>query len=186
VAIEFEYRSSGVLKHTDPSGCDLVVCWENDAVSLPVKVLALRDFVENLIGIALPRPAAPTVDELLDQYHVVADRRALFWAVDAQLRELEHVSVIMGRYFVKYCVAKDNLAWISFADTTIRVDLFTGGMPFAGERHSKAANHKPFYLRYQHDLPAVSDAIRESYRRLMEARDAGLPRGYYGSATWKQ
>jgi len=56
VRIEFEFVSSNFFRHGhDPSGCDMVVCWENDlkadkAEELDrhgVKILALSEIIEN-------------------------------------------------------------------------------------------------------------------------------------------
>jgi len=49
VMIEFEYASSGFLKHRhDVSRCDLIVCWIHDWKDCPIEVLELSKIVESL------------------------------------------------------------------------------------------------------------------------------------------
>jgi hypothetical protein len=49
VRIEFEFRSRNFRDHGhDPSGCDLVVCWEHDWTECPVEVLELRSAIDGL------------------------------------------------------------------------------------------------------------------------------------------
>ncbi|MBZ5508769.1 MAG: hypothetical protein LAO78_25185 [Acidobacteriia bacterium] len=46
VKIEFEHESRNFLKHAhDPSGCDLIVCWEHNWPECPVDVLELKGAV---------------------------------------------------------------------------------------------------------------------------------------------
>jgi hypothetical protein len=46
VRIEFEHESRNFLKHAhDPSGCDLIVCWEHNWPECPVDVLELKGAV---------------------------------------------------------------------------------------------------------------------------------------------
>jgi len=42
VRIEFEFATSRF--HHNPAGCDLIVCWEDDAKGLGIEVLALKKF----------------------------------------------------------------------------------------------------------------------------------------------
>ncbi|HET9282607.1 MAG TPA: hypothetical protein VFR24_11660 [Candidatus Angelobacter sp.] len=45
--IEVEYQSRNFLKHLhEPTGCDMIVCWEHNWPECPVEVLELRKFVE--------------------------------------------------------------------------------------------------------------------------------------------
>jgi hypothetical protein len=46
VNIEFEFRSSNF--HHDPSGCDLIVCWENDWPDCPIEVIELKTAIKDL------------------------------------------------------------------------------------------------------------------------------------------
>lgn len=49
VRIEFEFRSRSFRDHGhDPSGCDLVVCWEHNYPECPVDVLELRSWIQGL------------------------------------------------------------------------------------------------------------------------------------------
>jgi hypothetical protein len=49
VRIEFEYRSSNFRQHGhDPTGCDLIVCWEHDWPECPLEVLQLRSVIDDL------------------------------------------------------------------------------------------------------------------------------------------
>lgn len=49
VRIEFEYRSSNFREHGhDPSGADLIVCWEHNWSDCPIEVLELRKEVDKL------------------------------------------------------------------------------------------------------------------------------------------
>ncbi len=49
VLIEFEYRASGFREHGhDPTGCDVVVCWENDWRDCPLEVIELRSEISKL------------------------------------------------------------------------------------------------------------------------------------------
>jgi hypothetical protein len=49
VAIEFEFRSRNFHAHGhDPSGCDLIVCWEHNWPESPVEVLELRSVLDHL------------------------------------------------------------------------------------------------------------------------------------------
>jgi hypothetical protein len=51
VRIEFEYESSNFQAHGhDPSGCDLIVCWEHDWPASPLEVLELRTVIDELGG----------------------------------------------------------------------------------------------------------------------------------------
>ena len=41
--IEFEFRASNFKEHGhDPSGCDFIVCWENDWPDSPIPIIALK------------------------------------------------------------------------------------------------------------------------------------------------
>jgi hypothetical protein len=49
VRIEFEYKSSRFKLHRHkPSGCDLIVCWEDDWPDCPVEVLELKSAIRGL------------------------------------------------------------------------------------------------------------------------------------------
>lgn len=49
VRIEFEYRSSNFRDHGhEPTGCDVVVCWEHDWVDCPIEVVELRRVIGEL------------------------------------------------------------------------------------------------------------------------------------------
>jgi hypothetical protein len=51
VRIEFEYRSRNFRDHGhDPSGCDLIVCWEHDWPECPLEVIELRSVIDQLEG----------------------------------------------------------------------------------------------------------------------------------------
>lgn len=53
--IEFEYKASAFRQHVNDKKhrkirCDYVVCWENDFLTCPVKVIALKDEMPKLLG----------------------------------------------------------------------------------------------------------------------------------------
>jgi hypothetical protein len=49
VRIEFEFRSSNFCEHGhDPSGCDMIVCWEHDWQGCPLEVIELRSVIDQL------------------------------------------------------------------------------------------------------------------------------------------
>lgn len=49
VRIELEFESRNFLKHMHTvSGCDLIVCWENDWPECPIEVIELKKVVANL------------------------------------------------------------------------------------------------------------------------------------------
>ena len=51
VRIEFEYQSRTFRDHGhDPSGCDLIVCWEHNWPECPLQVLELRRVLHDLEG----------------------------------------------------------------------------------------------------------------------------------------
>jgi hypothetical protein len=51
VRIEFEYQSSNFQDHGhDPTGCDLIVCWEHNWKDCPLQVLELRRIIDQLEG----------------------------------------------------------------------------------------------------------------------------------------
>lgn len=51
VRIEFEFVSSNFKAHAhDPSGCDLIVCWEHDWPDCPLEVIELRSVIDGLEG----------------------------------------------------------------------------------------------------------------------------------------
>ncbi len=51
VRIEFEYRSVNFRDHGhDPSGADLIVCWEHNWAECPIEVLELRKAIDDLEG----------------------------------------------------------------------------------------------------------------------------------------
>lgn len=51
VRIEFEHRSRTFRDHGhDPSGCDLIVCWEHNWPECPLPVLELRKVLDDLEG----------------------------------------------------------------------------------------------------------------------------------------
>jgi hypothetical protein len=51
VRIEFEFYSSNFKDHChDPSGCDMVVCWEHDWPDCPLEVIELRSVIDRLEG----------------------------------------------------------------------------------------------------------------------------------------
>jgi hypothetical protein len=46
VRIEFEFQSRNFLRHMhEPTGCDLIVCWEHNWPECPVEVLELKKAV---------------------------------------------------------------------------------------------------------------------------------------------
>jgi hypothetical protein len=48
VRIEFEYQSRNFLTHMHPlSGCDLIVCWENNWPECPLEVIELKKVIGN-------------------------------------------------------------------------------------------------------------------------------------------
>lgn len=51
VRIEFEFYSSNFRDHGhDPSGCDVIVCWEHDWPDCPLEVVELRRLINELEG----------------------------------------------------------------------------------------------------------------------------------------
>jgi hypothetical protein len=51
VHIEFEFWSSNFKDHDhDPTGCDLIVCWEHDWPDCPLEVVELRRVIDQLVG----------------------------------------------------------------------------------------------------------------------------------------
>jgi len=49
VRIEFEFYSSNFKEHGhDPTGCDLIVCWEHDWRDCPLEVIELRSVIDQL------------------------------------------------------------------------------------------------------------------------------------------
>ncbi len=51
VRIEFEYESRNFLRHMhEPSGCDLIVCWEHNWPECPLEVVELKGAVNREIG----------------------------------------------------------------------------------------------------------------------------------------
>jgi hypothetical protein len=49
VRIEFEFRSRTLKDHGhDPSGCDLIVCWEHNWAECSLEVVELRKVIEQL------------------------------------------------------------------------------------------------------------------------------------------
>ena len=55
VRIEAEYLSRNFLDHChDPSGCDLIVCWENNWPEAPMEVIELKEHVRLIGGAASP------------------------------------------------------------------------------------------------------------------------------------
>jgi len=51
VRIEFEFCSSNFCEHGhDPTGCDMVVCWEHDWPECPLEVIELRSVIDQLEG----------------------------------------------------------------------------------------------------------------------------------------
>jgi len=51
VRIEFEFYSSNFRDHGhDPSGCDVIVCWEHDWPDCPLEVVELRRVINELEG----------------------------------------------------------------------------------------------------------------------------------------
>ena len=62
--IEFEYKASGFRQHISNKKhrsirCDYVVCWENDFLTCPVEVIALKDEMTKLLGKVSGEPQAP-------------------------------------------------------------------------------------------------------------------------------
>lgn len=51
VRIEFEYQSRSFRDHGhDPTGCDVIVCWEHNWPECPVEVVELRTVIDDLDG----------------------------------------------------------------------------------------------------------------------------------------
>ena len=51
VRIEFEFYSSNFKDHGhDPTGCDMIVCWEHDWSECPLEVIELRSVIDSLEG----------------------------------------------------------------------------------------------------------------------------------------
>jgi hypothetical protein len=49
VRIEFEFLSSNFLEHRhDPSGCDVIVCWQHNWPECPLEVVELRTVIDRL------------------------------------------------------------------------------------------------------------------------------------------
>ena len=49
VRIEFEFRSRNFREHGhDPTGCDLIVCWEHDWRECPLEVIELKEAIKKL------------------------------------------------------------------------------------------------------------------------------------------
>jgi Homing endonuclease associated repeat len=55
--IEFEYESRNFLKHMhEPTGCDLIVCWEHNWPECPVEVVELKAEIAKIAGIGKAKP----------------------------------------------------------------------------------------------------------------------------------
>jgi hypothetical protein len=51
VRIEFEFCSSHFKEHChDPTGCDMIVCWEHDWPDCPLEIIELRSVIDKLEG----------------------------------------------------------------------------------------------------------------------------------------
>jgi hypothetical protein len=47
--IEFEFRASNFREHChDPNECDVIVCWENDWLDCPLRVIELKSEIMRL------------------------------------------------------------------------------------------------------------------------------------------
>ncbi len=191
VTIEFEYRSSSFKQHNhDPSGCDLIVCWEHDWPKCPVEVLELREIIKTLPNKPIRRPDREgetdkrTVEEHLEQFPEKV--KALFRSLDSG------VEAISGEIWdkpmprkpgVTYYSPERVFVYVNFQKGGLRLTIFTRGEKMQGvetfEYEKGGAKWGRIYLRDENDLEMCLPTLKKSYDLIKDAIKNNEPTGWY-------
>jgi hypothetical protein len=179
VRIEFEFRSGG-FNHSS-SGCDIVVCWEEDARLGGVEVIELRSVIEGLTGAQFAGQPAMTLEQYMGKRSFPDRLRPVYERLDAALQDLTGVSVRLARTpnaYIRYQLQGHPLVWMYLRSECVQLDVYTAGQPLDGVGSSKCESYKPVHARELSDVPEVLSIIAESYRRLKADLRAGVQKRY--------
>lgn len=196
VRVEFEYTSSNFKAHGhDPTGCDLVVCWEHDWKACPVPVIELKAEIALLPNPPIKRPTTTVEDgggeealqALCHQERVRDDVLAWYREIEKQLRDWNPAiwTKVTKRYVGLFSPEK-SFASLTPRPTSLQIECFSRGLPLPNTKVSNA-RFSPRWARLSvKSAEQVALAVRilkESHGRLKAAMNAGEATHYFSGGV---
>ena len=194
VYIEFEFASANFVAHGhDAEECDMIVCWEHDWPDCPLEVLELREEIKGLPERDVIRPVTKTGDEeaIRQEIEALFNRRGTSVTVRSLYRSLEKQVLAIDNSiwrkvtengFTVYS-PKRVFAYISPQLNRIRIQLFTRGQRIDGVEplgyESGGFKWGRIYVRNEDEISCVVEALRESWRLILDALERNEPTGWY-------
>jgi hypothetical protein len=192
VAIEFEYASSNFKAHGhNCADCDIVVCWEDDWPECPIEVIELQTAIRDLKNVPIERPVqSPPGRELERKISSIlaavqagpeVERwyRAIF---DGLQTTDEAIWANVGAKLIGWYCPERSFAQVALKKRSIRIDCFSRGVALNGTKVLSARfcpRWSKFTVHAEDDVPAATEILRESYRRIKEAIKAGEATGSF-------
>jgi len=88
VKIEFELESRNFLRHLhDPSGCDIIICWEHNWPECPLEVIELKKAVSNQRS-AFSQSKSKTLPGMDSDEEKIGWSRVIWWSGDGKEQNL--------------------------------------------------------------------------------------------------
>jgi hypothetical protein len=189
--IEFEHKSSNFKAHKhDPSGCDLIVCWEHDWLACPVEVIALRDLILTLPNPQVLRPETArevtnesALEESLNKLD--AGVRATFKMVDGVIRGLSgDVWRKYGDKQVTYYSPKRVFVYLRFRKKKgVRLTIFTRSKSIPGVKQFDfergGAKWGGITISSENQRAVVEKVVKQSFKRINAALAANENTGWF-------
>lgn len=190
IYIEFEFLSSNFQGHNhNPADCDMIVCWEHDWKDCPLEVLELRSIIKGLRNWEIRRPDAgpgpgPSVTELFERWRIPPAVRNLYDELEPKILAVgDRVWRKVTERNVTFYSPRRVFIYLRPQQAGLRLLLFTRGQPIPGVTPLgyQAGGFKwgRIRARTQADVPAVVEACREAYVRILQAIGANEPTGWY-------
>lgn len=189
VNIEFEYRSSSFRQHKhDPSGCDVIVCWEHDWPGCPLEVVELREVIKSLPNEPIQRPdkatekGGLTVEDHLKRFPEKVG--GLFQKLDHKVAEIsdEVWRKVMGGPGVTYYSPERVFIYLDFQKGGLKLTVFTRGEELEGVKgfgyKKGGAKWGRIDLRDEKDLKRVVSVAERSYQLIKQAIRNNEPTGW--------
>jgi predicted transport protein len=199
IRIEFEYRSSS-FDH-DPTGCDIIVCWEDDLSHNRKKELVSIEIIELKTLINTPEipnkeprdpEEAPNKKTDFDlPYHykrkgVAKEVQKLYEHLHDRISTIDKVWRKFAKTAITYYSPEKNFAYLTFKQSLLSVDIYTNKQEIKGVRNIKYhENWGTLKIKTEKDIPTAVEAIKKSYEIIKQAIKDNINTGWY-AATPKE
>ncbi len=146
LSIEFELNTTNFIQHKhDPTGCDVIVCWENDLSGKDalkdIEIIELKSLIKELPNREIERPTKgqKTKDEEANEKTFLgrgndASKKLYFKAHEIILKLDDLIWRNWGAKYTSYYCPERVFTYLKMQKNGIRVLIFTGGETLDGVR----------------------------------------------------